>query len=52
MLAEGYAHPARKDVKLPDAVAKKMLPESAYGKLYFPKGLPSFSKAINDIVTG
>jgi putative spermidine/putrescine transport system substrate-binding protein len=29
-----------------------MLPESAYGKLYFPKSLPSFSKAINDIVTG
>ncbi len=52
MLAQGYAHPGRKDVKLPDAVAKNMLPDSAYGKLYFPKSLPSFSKAINDIVTG
>ena len=52
MLATGYAHPARKDVKLPDAVAKNMLPDSAYGKLYFPKSLPTFSKAINDIVTG
>jgi putative spermidine/putrescine transport system substrate-binding protein len=52
MFAQGYAHPGRKDVKLPDDVAKKMLPESAYGKLYFPKSLPSFSKAINDIVTG
>ena len=52
LFAQGYAHPGRKDVKLPDDVAKKMLPESAYGKLYFPKSLPSFSKAINDIVTG
>lgn len=52
MFAQGYAHPSRKDVKLPDDVAKKMLPESAYGKLYFPKSLPSFSKAVNDIVTG
>ena len=52
MFAQGYAHPGRKDVKLPDDVAKKMLPESAYGKLYFPKSLASFSKAINDIVTG
>ena len=52
MFAQGYAHPGRKDVKLPDDVAKKMLPESAYGKLYFPKSLNSFSKAINDIVNG
>ncbi len=52
LLATGYAHPARKDVKLPDDVAKKMLPDSAYGKLYFPKNLTSFSKAINDIVNG
>ncbi len=29
-----------------------MLPDSAYGKLYFPKSLASFSKAINDIVNG
>ncbi len=52
MLAQGYAHPARKDVKLPEAVASKMLPDSAYGKLYFPKSLSSFSKAINDVVNG
>ncbi len=29
-----------------------MLPDSANGKLYFPKSLASFSKAINDIVNG
>ena len=51
MLAQGYAHPTR-DVSLPADVASKMLPESAYGKLNFPKSLSSFSAAVKNIVDG
>lgn len=51
MLAEGYAHPARK-VALPAAVAAKLLPDSAYGKVHFPSGLPAFSAAIKKIADG
>jgi putative spermidine/putrescine transport system substrate-binding protein len=51
MLAEGYAHPTRK-VNLPAEVAAKMLPESAYGKLNFPKSLPTFTAAVKQIVDG
>ncbi len=50
-LAEGYAHPSRK-VDLPAEVAGKMLPESAYGKLNFPKSLPTFTAAVKNIVKG
>jgi putative spermidine/putrescine transport system substrate-binding protein len=52
MLAQGYAHPSRSDVVLPDDVAAKLLPESAYGNLHFPTGFDSFKKAMSDIVTG
>jgi len=52
MLATGYAHPARSDVKLPADVAAKLLPESAYGNLHFPTAFDSFTKAMEDIVTG
>jgi len=52
MLAQGYAHPTRSDVKLPEDVAAKMLPESAYGKLNFPKSLATFSAAVKNIVDG
>lgn len=52
MLAQGYAHPARTDVVLPADVAAKLLPESAYGNLHFPTGFDSFTKAMQDIVTG
>ena len=52
MLAQGYAHPARSDVKLPADVAAKLLPESAYGNLKFPTGFDSFTKAVQAIVTG
>jgi putative spermidine/putrescine transport system substrate-binding protein len=52
MLAQGYAHPARSDVKLPADVAAKLLPESAYGNLHFPTGFDSFTKAMQAIVTG
>jgi len=52
MLATGYAHPARSDVKLPADVAAKLLPESAYGNLQFPTGFDSFTKAMQEIVTG
>ena len=51
MLAQGYAHPSRK-VTLPADVSAKMLPESAYGKLHFPTGLPAFSGAIKNIADG
>ncbi len=51
LLAQGYAHPARK-VALPPEVAAKMLPESAYGKIHFPSGLPAFSAAIKKIAEG
>lgn len=51
MLAEGYAHPAR-DVALPAEIKAKLLPESAYTKLYFPKSLESFSAAVKNIVDG
>jgi len=37
MLAQGYAHPARSDVKLPDDVAAKLLPESAYTEPALPQ---------------
>jgi len=52
MLAQGYAHPARSDVKLPADVSAKLLPESAYGNLHFPTSFDSFTKAMQDIVTG
>jgi putative spermidine/putrescine transport system substrate-binding protein len=51
MLAQGYAHPARK-VTLPADVAAKMLPESAYGKIHFPSGVMTFSAAIKRIADG
>ena len=51
LLARGYAHPSRK-VALPADVAGKMLPESAYGKIHFPSGLPAFSAAIKKIADG
>jgi putative spermidine/putrescine transport system substrate-binding protein len=52
MLAQGYAHPARSDVTLPDEVKSKLLPESDYGNIYFPTSLDSFSKAMSAIVSG
>ena len=52
MLATGYAHPGRSNVKLPDDVAKKLLPESSYPNLHFPTSLTSFSAAVKNIVTG
>ena len=52
MLAQGYAHPSRTDVKLPDDVAAKMLPKEAYGNLHFPKSLPTFTAAVKNIVDG
>ena len=51
LLAQGYAHPSRK-VAIPAEVAAKMLPESAYGKIHFPSGLPAFSAAIKKIADG
>jgi putative spermidine/putrescine transport system substrate-binding protein len=51
LLAQGYAHPSRK-VALPPEVAAKMLPDSAYGKIHFPSGLPAFSAAIKKIADG
>jgi putative spermidine/putrescine transport system substrate-binding protein len=51
LLAQGYAHPSRK-VALPAEVAAKMLPETAYGKIHFPSGLPAFSAAIKKIADG
>ena len=51
LLAQGYAHPSRK-VALPADVAAKMLPESAYGNIHFPSGLPAFSAAIKMIADG
>jgi putative spermidine/putrescine transport system substrate-binding protein len=52
MLAQGYAHPARSDVKLPADVSAKLLPESAYGNLHFPTSFDTFTKAMQDIVSG
>jgi putative spermidine/putrescine transport system substrate-binding protein len=52
MLATGYAHPGRSDVKLPADIAAKLLPESAYPKLYFPTSLENFSAAVKNIVDG
>ncbi len=52
LLAKGYAHPARKDVQLPADIASKMLPDSAYNKIYFPKSLATFSAAIKNISDG
>lgn len=52
MLATGYAHPGRSDVKLPADVAAKLLPESAYPNLHFPSSLESFSAAVKNIVDG
>lgn len=52
MLAQGYAHPIRTDVTLPDDVKAKLLPESDYGKIHFPTSLASFSAAIKSIVDG
>jgi putative spermidine/putrescine transport system substrate-binding protein len=51
-LAEGFAHPIRTDITLPEAVKAKLLPESAYGKLHYPTNLESFSAAIKNIVDG
>jgi putative spermidine/putrescine transport system substrate-binding protein len=52
LLATGYAHPGRSDVKLPADVAAKLLPTSAYPKLYYPTSLANFSAAIKNIVDG
>lgn len=52
MFAEGYAHPGRSDVVLPDEVAAKLLPESAYGELHFPSNLENFSEAMQQIKDG
>ncbi len=52
LLATGYAHPGRSDVKLPADVASKALPESAYPKLYFPSSLDNFTAAVKNIVDG
>jgi len=52
MFAQGYAHPGRSDVVLPSDVASKLLPESAYGKLYFPSNLDDFSVAMQAIKDG
>ena len=52
MLATGYAHPGRSDVKLPDDVAAKLLPESAYPNLHFPSSLENFMVAVKNIVDG
>lgn len=49
--AEGYAHTSR-DVDLPEDIAAKLLPESAYPNLYFPTSLESFSAAVKEIVDG
>jgi putative spermidine/putrescine transport system substrate-binding protein len=49
--ATGYAHPTR-DVQLPSDISSKLLPESAYPNLYFPKGLDSFTQAVKNIVDG
>jgi len=51
LLAQGYAHPSRK-VALPPEFAANMLPDSAYGKIHFPSGLPAFSAAIKKIADG
>ena len=50
--ATGYAHPTRSNVTLPADVAAKLLPQSAYNKIYFPSNLASFSAAIKKIVEG
>jgi len=52
MFAQGYAHPGRSDVILPPDVAGKLLPQSAYPKLYFPSNLDNFSKAIKAVKDG
>jgi putative spermidine/putrescine transport system substrate-binding protein len=39
-------------VDLPDEVAAKILPESAYPNIYFPTSLESFSAAVKEIVEG
>ncbi|HOJ00829.1 MAG TPA: extracellular solute-binding protein [Anaerolineaceae bacterium] len=52
MFAEGYAHPGRSDVVLPDDVIAKLLPESAYGELHFPSNLENFSAAMQQIKDG
>lgn len=51
LIADGYAHPSR-DIELPEEIAAKALPESAYPNLYFPTSLESFSSAISNIVDG
>lgn len=51
LLAKGYAHPTR-DVKLPEDVAAKLLPASAYAKVHFPTSLEHFSGAVAKIVEG
>jgi hypothetical protein len=38
--------------KLPDDVAAKLLPQSAYPNLHFPTAFDSFTKAMQEIVTG
>jgi len=52
LFATGYAHPGRSDVTLPDDVAAKLLPESAYGNLHFPTNLDAFSVAMQQIKDG
>jgi putative spermidine/putrescine transport system substrate-binding protein len=51
LLAKGYAHPAQ-NVKLPDEIASKMLPQSAYGNIHFPSNLENFSSAVKKIADG
>jgi len=36
-LAKGYARPIRTNVKLPDSVKEKLLPDSAYKNIYHVK---------------
>ena len=52
LLATGYAHPGRTDVVLPDEVANKLLPQSAYPNLHFPSSPENFTKAKDAIVAG
>ena len=52
LLATGYAHPGRTDVVLPEDVASKLLPESAYPNLHFPSSPENFTKAKDAIVAG
>jgi len=52
MLATGYAHPGRTDIVLPEEIASKLLPKSAYPNLHFPTNPANFTIAKNSIVEG